>query len=63
MTVTDRSPELARLLARYRDEDAGPPAPGHVAMRCTKHGTFVLWVNPPTPQCEVDCVSSCWPSG
>lgn len=48
-----------RLLARYRDETAGPPNGSEVAMRCTDHGRFILWVNPPAPPCRVACPPEC----
>lgn len=55
--IVDRSAAKAALLARFRDERF--PVPGTVAMRCTDHGTFILWVNPPAPSCRVACPTSC----
>lgn len=49
----------ARLLARFRDEAAGPPNGTEVALRCTEHGRFILWVNPPLPAVHVDCPLAC----
>lgn len=62
--ILDRSDARARLLARARDEAAGPPSAGisptpEVAMRCTDHGTFILWVSPPAPPGRVECPPKC----
>lgn len=57
--VFDRSAAKARLLARFRDETAGPPNGTEVAMRCTEHGTFITWVSPPAPPCRVACPPAC----
>lgn len=57
--VVDRGAEKARLLARFRDELAGPPNGTEVAMRCTAHGRFMIWVSPPAPPCRVACPPVC----
>jgi hypothetical protein len=48
-----------RLLARFRDEAAGPPNGTEVALRCTDHGRFLLWVSPPLPPARVACPPEC----
>jgi hypothetical protein len=48
-----------RLLARFRDEAAGPPNGTEVALRCTDHGRFLLWINPPLPPARVACPPEC----
>lgn len=53
-----------RLLARARDEAAGPPSAGisptpEVALRCTAHGRFIMWVSPPAPPSRVACPPAC----
>lgn len=48
-----------RLLARYRDEAAGPPNGTEVAIRCADHGRFIMWVSPPAPPCRVGCPEEC----
>lgn len=55
--IIDRSAARAALLARYTDEQV--PVPGTVAMRCTDHDTFLLWVNPPAPTGRVACDDRC----
>jgi len=51
----------ARLLARFRDEAAGPPNGTEVAMRCTEHGRFIVWVSPPAPPpgIRISCPGTC----
>lgn len=61
--IIDRSAAKARILARYRDEAAGPPHGSEVAMRCTDHGAFITWVSPPAPPCRVACPSTCTTAG
>lgn len=56
--LNDDSPR-DRLLARFRNEDAGPPNGTEEALRCTAHGRFILWVNPPLPDVRVDCPEAC----
>lgn len=48
-----------RLLARFHDEAAGPPNGTEVALRCTDHGRFLMWVNPPLPAVRVACPPEC----
>ncbi|WP_300019677.1 hypothetical protein [Pseudonocardia sp.] len=57
--IIDRSAARAALLARFTDESAGPPTGVEVALRCTEHGAFLLWVSPPAPPCRVACPPSC----
>lgn len=52
-----RAARRADMFARYRDETVQPD--GYVALRCTLHGTFILWVTPPAPPCTVACPASC----
>lgn len=47
------------LLARYRDEHAGPPNGTEVAVRCTVHGRFLVWCSPPAPDVDVACPPAC----
>lgn len=57
MTVTDRAAAKAHLLAVFTDETTQPE--GFVAMRCTDHGRFVVWVWHSVPDCRVDCPAAC----
>lgn len=59
--ILDRRAAKARLLARFRDESIQPA--GYVAMRCSDHGAFILWVSPPAPPCRVACPPACSPRG
>lgn len=29
--------------------------PGYEALRCTAHGTFIVWVSAPAPTCTIKC--------
>lgn len=57
MPVTDRAAAKARLRATFTDETVQPD--GYVAMRCTDHGRFVVWVWDSVPDCRVDCPAAC----
>lgn len=48
-----------QILARFRDETAGPPNGTEVAVRCTDHGRFIVWCSPPAPPCRVACPPEC----
>lgn len=48
-----------RLHARFRDEGSGPPNGTEMALRCTDHGRFILWVNPPLPDVRIACPPEC----
>lgn len=61
--IVDRSAARAQMLARFRDEHAGPPNGSEVAMRCTAHGRFLLWVSPPAPPGRVACPPACASGG
>lgn len=56
--TTPTSPR-ERLLARFRDETAGPPNGTEVAMRCTAHGRFIMWTAPPAPPVDIACPPAC----
>lgn len=48
-----------QLLARFHDEAAGPPNGTEVALRCTVHDRFMMWVSPPAPPVRVACPPEC----
>lgn len=48
-----------RLLARYRDEAAGPPNGAELALRCTAHDRFIMWTSPPLPPVTIGCPPAC----
>jgi hypothetical protein len=50
---------VERLRARFHDETAGPPNGTEVAMRCTDHGRFIVWVDPPLPPVRIACPDAC----
>lgn len=47
------------LLARFRSEAGGPPNGTELALRCSAHGTFILWTSPPLPTVPVACPPEC----
>lgn len=57
--LSDRIAARERLLARFRDEAAGPPNGTEAAMRCTAHGRFIIWTDPPLPPVTIDCPHEC----
>lgn len=45
------------LQRRFHDPAVQPE--GYVAMRCTDHGRFVVWVWPPLPDSRIACPPEC----